>query len=355
MAEEDAPEPMPRMDQQMREASLWFARMRGPDAEEWRPQFENWLALGASHRGAYNRAGEIFALGRFMAAQDEEHAGEANDNDERGHHLRQAAIAACLLLTLGIGGWIAKVELSGPGAVPVQVAQQANGPATEHDRYGTADGSRRTAKLADGSVVDLEGHSELVTNFGVARRELRLERGRARFNVAHESRPFVVLAGGGSVTARGTVFDVILGDDRRVTVHLLRGEVDVERPGSGAKGTRGAAAVARLEPGEILSFAMVTPTAFPKAMGKPEVQPVSPVPELALVREFERTPLSAVVAEANRDSATSIRLSDPSLGALRVSGRFRVNDADQVAERLATLFDLEVEKTKPDEITLRKR
>jgi ferric-dicitrate binding protein FerR (iron transport regulator) len=51
MAEDDMPEPMPRMDQQMREASLWFARMRGPDAEEWRPQFEQWLALGASHRG----------------------------------------------------------------------------------------------------------------------------------------------------------------------------------------------------------------------------------------------------------------------------------------------------------------
>lgn len=53
MAEDDMPEPKPRMDQQMREASLWFARMRGPDAEEWRPQFEQWLALGASHRGAY--------------------------------------------------------------------------------------------------------------------------------------------------------------------------------------------------------------------------------------------------------------------------------------------------------------
>ena len=74
-------------DQQMREASLSFARMRGPDAEEWRPQFEDWLALGASHRGAYNRAGEIFALGRFMAAQDEDQT-EANDNEESGRHWR---------------------------------------------------------------------------------------------------------------------------------------------------------------------------------------------------------------------------------------------------------------------------
>src|SRR3546814_5408814 len=115
MAEDDMPEPMPRMDQQMREASLWFARMRGPDAEEWRPQFEDWLALGASHRGAYNRAGEIFALGRFMAAQDEDQT-EANDNEESGRHWRWAGIAASLLLTIGIGGWIAKVQLPGTGS-----------------------------------------------------------------------------------------------------------------------------------------------------------------------------------------------------------------------------------------------
>src|SRR3546814_16243951 len=71
--------------------------------------------------------------------------------------------------------------------------------------------------------------------------------------------------------------------------------------------------------------------------------------------DLERTPLSAVVAEANRDSATSIRLADPGIGALRVSGRFRVDNADLVADRLAVLFDLDVERTKSDEITLRKR
>src|SRR3546814_10755484 len=73
---------------------------------------------------------------------------------------------------------------------------------------------------------------------------------------------FIVLAGGGSVTARGTVFDVILGKDKRVTVRLLRGAVDVERP-QGVKGDRGAGAVARLEPGEVLSFAAIAPAVLP--------------------------------------------------------------------------------------------
>lgn len=338
----------------MREASLWFARMRGPDAETYRSEFEHWLALGASHRGAYNYAGEIFAMGRFLAAEGEGSRNEANDDELGGHRWRWVAIAASLLIVVGLGGWFADLQLRGGKDAPVQAAGPTATGGVARERYTATAGARRSVRLADGSVVELEANSELATDFGPVRREVRLEKGRARFDVAHEGRPFVVLAGGGSVTARGTVFEVILGRDQRVTVRLLRGAVDVERP-AGGKSPAGPVAVARLEPGEVLSFAIATPAVLPKATDKAQLQPVVPAPQPPLVREYERTPLSAVIAEANRDSSTSIRLADPGVGALRVSGRFRVDDADQVAERLATLFDLEVEKTKPNEITLRQR
>lgn len=354
MAENKPPEGMPRMDQLMREASLWFARMRGPDAREYRPDFEHWLSLGASHRDAYERAGEIFAMGRFLAAQREEIEAQANDNEATGHRRKWAAIAASLLLVLGVGGWFANRQLHSPVGGATQVAQLTKGSAVERARYDTVVGGRRNVRLGDGSIVELDEGSELSTNFGETRRELRLERGRARFEVAHESRPFVVFAGGGSVTARGTVFDVILGNDKRVTVRLLRGAVDVERP-DGRKDRHGSVAVARLEPGEVLSFAAITPLDRPAITGAPLIQPMPLKPDQPLIREYERTPLSAVIAEANRDSGTSIRLADPGIGALRVSGRFRVDNADQVADRLAVLFDLDVERTKSDEITLRKR
>ena len=354
MAENEQPESLPRMDQLTREGSLWFARMRGPDAQSYRPQFEHWLSLGASHRDAYERAGEIFALGRFLASQREEIEAEANDNEPVGHSWKWVAIAASLLLAIGAGGWFANSEMRGSASGTAQVAQLNGHTATERGLYDTVVGGRRNIRLADGSVVELDEGSELSTDFNRSRRELKLERGRARFEVAHEGRPFIVLAGGGSVTARGTVFDVILGKDKRVTVRLLRGAVDVERP-QGVKGDRGAGAVARLEPGEVLSFAAITPVALPGISGKAAIEPVTLRPDQPLIREYERTPLSAVVAEANRDSATSIRLADPGIGALRVSGRFRVDNADQVADRLAVLFDLDVERTKSDEITLRKR
>ncbi|EQB16800.1 hypothetical protein RLDS_06695 [Sphingobium lactosutens DS20] len=342
------------MDQLMREASLWFARMRGPDAESYRPQFEYWLTLGASHRDAYERAGEIFALGRFLASERERIEDEANDNEPTGRSWRWAAIAASLLLVVGTGSWFASPQLRGLADGSPQVARLHERPPVEQARYDTIVGGRRSHRLIDGSVVELDEGSELSTNFGGTRRELRLERGRARFEVAHESRPFIVLAGGGRVTARGTVFDVILGKDKRVTVRLLRGAVDVERP-EAARGDHDTAAVARLEPGEVLSFAAVTPISLSKPVDRTAMEPGGLAPQQPLIREYERTPLSAVIAEANRDSATSIRLADPSIGALRVSGRFRVDDAEQVADRLAVLFDLDVERTRSEEITLRKR
>ena len=354
MADNELPEGLPRMDQLMREASLWFARMRGPDAKTYRSDFEKWLSLGASHRDAYARAGEIFAMGRFLAAQREEIEAQANDNEPRRRQWIGAVIAASLVLALGAGGWFASKELPPPAAGANASTQLANGSSIEQARYDTVVGGRRNIRLADGSMVELDEGSELSTNFGSGRRELKLERGRARFEVAHEKRPFIVLAGGGSVTARGTIFDVILGSDKRVTVRLLRGAVDVERPES-QKGVRGAAAVARLEPGEVLSFAMVKPALSSTVASKASIEPLQLKPAEPLIREYERTPLSAVVAEANRDSTTSIRLGDPGIGALRVSGRFRVDNANEVADRLAVLFDLDIERTKSDEITLRKR
>ncbi|AOH85805.1 hypothetical protein AWL63_19475 [Sphingomonas panacis] len=354
MADNKQPEGMPRMDQLTREGALWFARMRGPDAESYRPEFERWLTLGASHRDAYDRAGEIFALGRFLAAQGNEGASEANDNEPVRPKWRWTGLAASILIAVGVGSWFLGGEMRSPAYRPVQVAQSEGAATSERQIYDTVVGGRRNIRLADGSVVDLDEGSELATDFTNARRELNLKRGRARFEVAHEGRPFVVFAGGGSVTARGTVFDVILGGNKRVTVRLLRGVVDVERP-QGPKDGRDNAAVARLEPGEVLSFAAVAPTILPVSLGKPGIEPAALNPGQPVIREYERTPLSAVVAEANRDSATSIRLADPSIGTMRVSGRFRVDNADQVADRLAVLFDLDVERTKSDEITLHKK
>ena len=55
MSEPDRDRPQGQL---FEEAAAWFARMRGPDAEASRDEFEAWLARGALHRSAYNRAAD---------------------------------------------------------------------------------------------------------------------------------------------------------------------------------------------------------------------------------------------------------------------------------------------------------
>src|SRR3546814_20378549 len=123
--------------------------------------------------------------------------------------------------------------------------------------------------------------------------------------LCRSGRPFIVLAGGGSVTARGTVFDVILGKDKRVTVRLLRGAVDVERP-QGVKGGRGAGAVARLEPGEVLSFAAIAPAVLPGISSKAAIEPVRLRPCTTLIREYDSKHFTSWYHDAKRQERTIV-------------------------------------------------
>lgn len=356
MVDGELPYPLPeRQDQLLEEASLWFARMRGPDAEAHRPGFEAWLKLGAVHRGAYNRAGEIFALGRFLAEEGNPSSHDGANDDDRSWW-RIAAVAASLLLMVGIGAWFGRGFVISSNPPQQQIATAPAAVAADRRTFATDDGKDRTIQLADGSTVMLAGRSRLSTMFDGSRRELRLERGRARFDVAHEAqRTFVVFAGNGSVTARGTLFDVILRRGNLVTVRLLRGAVDVERPAAAGEKAGKQEAITRLAPGEELSFGLAKLPSLGLPARSLADEAFIPTRPLSPFKEFDGAPLSAVIAEANRGAMIPIRAGDPAIAALAVSGRFRVDDPDQVADRLASLFDLKIDRSRRDEIVLRSK
>jgi transmembrane sensor len=332
------------------EAAVWFARMRGPDQDEFKRDFEAWLQANPLHPIAYQRAGEVFAIGRFLAVEHSARRAPANDNPWAGE-AKWFAAAAILAIALIMGAFVIEglpqLEGAAPALRTAANRQQTDG---EHRaRYAAGEEAGRSVKLADGSAVTLEPGSILTVAFRSDRRELALESGQARFDVAHEARPFVVTAGGGSVTARGTVFEIHVGADRQVTVNLVRGAIDVERP----RLTDGSlAAFSRLEPGESLAYTAASgppPTELENGtMGSCASRDRKAVPRL-----FDRTPLYAVIAEAGEASGQTIRLSDPSIGQLRVSGRFRIDDSELVADRLSALFGLEIEKNPSGEVTLR--
>ncbi|KAF2990470.1 FecR domain-containing protein [Methylocystis sp. MJC1] len=90
--------------------------------------------------------------------------------------------------------------------------------------FRTATGETRTVTLNDGSRVHLGAKSAIAVNYREAERKVTLIEGEGWFEATPDaSRPFVVAAASGSVTALGTTFDIaLIGDKARVTVAANR-------------------------------------------------------------------------------------------------------------------------------------
>ncbi len=332
-------------DKLFEEAAEWFARMRGPDARASRARFEAWLALGEEQRSAYNRAAEIFAMGKLL----DEDRGRPDSGEPGPAKRRLPAMASLGVLALVLAatllvfrdGWNRSQDSPGTDA----------GHGVETAVLAAQAGENRIVRLSDHSIVSLGGGTRVEARFTAGRRSLSLDRGEARFEVAHEGRPFIVLAGGGSVTALGTIFEVALAPDRRVSVRLLKGSVDVRLPPSGRR-----AAVRRLRPGESVSFAAIEPAGRtqPGPEGRAGLETATGTPAVEAL-DFHSIPLADLVAAANRGSPVPIRLVGARAGERRVSGRFRIDDTGLLAERLALLFNLAIDRTDPAEIVLRSR
>jgi len=328
------------------EAAAWFARMRGPDAEASRADFEAWLSRGALHRAAYNRAAEIFAMGKFLAEDGDVEPCRASGFSRRARSLSLVALAAAAVLILAAGWGLSQNGLSdlGHGDRSASKALQV----TEL----TAAAEPQSIRLADGSLVRLAAGTSIAVDLGRQVRRLMLARGSARFFVAHEVRPFVVLAGGGAVTAHGTIFDVGL-EDRRVSVRLIEGSIDVDLPATSGQSSK--TGRRRLRMGETISFSASQPSPG-NAVASNAARPIGHADALGpiLAQDVDGVRLADLIAASNRTAARPIRLADPSLGARRISGYFRIGDSDLLADRIASLFNLAVDRTQA-EIVLKPR
>ncbi|GAA3687440.1 FecR family protein [Acetobacter lovaniensis] len=91
---------------------------------------------------------------------------------------------------------------------------------------------QREVTLADGSTIRLAPSSAIATHFTAGRRDVRLLRGEAFFQVTHDAkRPFVVTTGAVQTTDVGTAFDV-RRNAADTTVAVREGAVQVETSGS---------------------------------------------------------------------------------------------------------------------------
>lgn len=322
------------------EAAMWLARMMRPDSARFRAAFEVWLASDERHGQVYERMCQRYAHSQILA-RSARYAGEKPLRPSPywilpiGGGLAAAAVMLLALSHLpGIAGQqpassIASLAARSPGARVVRLAART--------------GEIRSIRLSDGSRVTLDTGAILELAFDDRQRLLRLTRGRARFEVAHESRPFVVAAGSGAVIAHGTLFDVEIGDGGRVRVVLLRGAVDV-RIGRAS----GSGAVRGLHVQQQAEFDPAGFVAAPIALPAPSPDWPTGVVDVDAMR------LSDLLSRANSYATVPIELGGTELAGLKVSGRFQVDRPEILVQNLADLFDLTVDRSQPGKVILRK-
>ncbi len=300
----------------LEEAAIRHARLRdgagdrsGDGATE-RAALERWLEADPRHRQAFEDIERLWsALEAPVArAMVEERASIQPLPPRRRRFARLAprlAAAACLIVAVG-------AVLVGGGLFDSLRADHA-----------TAAGERKSVVLADGSRVMLNTGTAMAVDLNPDRRDIRLFRGEAWFEVSPDAgRPFTVKTPMGTVRVTGTRFDVRLGDGKTL-VSLVEGRVELT-PTAGAAGRPPVA----LEPGQQASLS---------AKGTSAATAFDRTAAAAWRRGqlvFYDAPLTEVVAELNRYRRGHIVVADNRLRHLKISGVFSTDDTDAALDAI---------------------
>jgi transmembrane sensor len=184
--------------------------------------------------------------------------------------------------------------------------------------YHTAIGEQQTLTLADGSSVYLNAASALNQNYSPGQRRVELLAGEAEFKVnKDQSRPFVVVADNQEIKALGTDF-VVKITSQDIKVSVVESAVQVSQPGRPG-----------IEPVIVHTGEQVNIPAGhrPDPIAAINITHASPWRSNRLI--FESEPLFQVVEDINRYRPGHVLLS-PSLGELRVSGVFSIQEIDNL-------------------------
>jgi transmembrane sensor len=260
--------------------------------------------------------------------------------DSHGKHRNFPRLAWAVGLAAAVALGFATWQASAPRA-----------PAGEH--YATDSAAQRSMLLPDGSLLDLNTGTDVVVQFTAKERRILLSQGEAHFKVAHDTlRPFTVTAGGVSVRAVGTAFNVRLAG-KGVDVFVVEGKVELGQSEAPATRPFGESA-SMLMAGERVQLAN-----FNQAAG-PRIERVDAQGIHALLNwqnpltSFAGVPLRDVVDRFNRRNATQLILADADLGDRRIGGLIALDQVDAFVRLLEQDGDIVADRTDAAGIALRR-
>lgn len=299
-------------------AAGWAERLSGPHGLEERAEFEAWLAERPVHEFAWF---EMAALRDAVQPTAREAVAREQALAPRREGRRRIGTLAACAAALAIGFW----------AVPeLALRLQADGIAPT--------GETRDMRLPDGTHVALNSGSAIDLRFAGGRRDVKLLRGEAFFDVARDpAHPFTIAAGDSRVRVLGTHFNVRM-DGERTTVTVAEGRVQFGPAGAPARNL-------------ILTAGQ---QAFVED-GAAQRQPVYDASAAFAWREqqiiFYRAPLRDVVAEIERYRAAPVFVLGSGIGSRTVSGAFSTKTPEVALANTVKLLGLRM-TTLPGRIAL---
>lgn len=341
-------------DARLEAASAWCLKLAdGALLPGEQQRFEAWLGADPENRRAFEDAVGVWKAvdatslsPRLLTLRRDALASVERANRARWRRPHRApwisAIAASLVLAVA-GAWL----------------WSSLSPTT----YRTGVGERRVVVLSDGSKVSLDAATQVKVRYAANARNLWLDRGRAKFDVAKDARrPFTVAAADKLVRATGTAFSVELVQGQ-VQVVLYEGHVAVLSTRQGAPPTPLIlrAPTAASTTGPVEADEVLTPgrqLVAPLEVATATVAPVDPVRSLAweggqLV--FEGEPLASAVERVNRYSDEKIRIGDPAAGAVRIDGVFTAGDTEAFLEGVTEVFPIRARATAEGRVLVSRR
>lgn len=286
-----------------RQAADWLARLHADDrAVEDEAAFRIWLDADSSHQEAFERASAVWdAVGGL-----------------RDHPPMQAQATDPARLSR-------RTVIAGSGGVLVAAGLTLGWREARAGVYRTEIGEQRRLVLDDGTRVMLDTDTRIRFRAGDRVRTLSLGAGRIDLGIAADPRPFVIEAGARRVTAQAARLDVRRDGDR-VALIAVEGGARIEGPG---------AAVSLASGGRIAMSA-----GRPDRIDRPELEDLIAWQSGRLA--FRNETIAQAIAEMNRYTTRTLIVSDARVGAMRLSGVYRVGDPEAFARSLAVLLPVRV-------------
>lgn len=315
----------------LEQASAWLARRdRGLTADE-QDAFFHWLHADPRHRQALATLQKAWLTLDGLVEWQPSHSAQPNPDLLAPPKRRRLGVWAVTALAAGICAAAALVFLLralAPTPLP------SPGPAESIAGVRVIPGPEREV-LPDGSIATLKDGGRYELAFTPSERRLRLTEGELYVDVAkNPERPFVVETGGVTVRAIGTAFNV-----RRMSgaleVLVTEGRVRIETNEAGVESP-----AAEVAPGERARLDLGVSAPRPAIVALSPAEIARELEWQSVRLQFDELPLAAVAHEFNLRNVQQLRVADPAIGRLRISGAFRADQVDGFVRLLEASYGL---------------